>query len=40
MGEDEIGALDKASIDVIRQRYSWRYITEKYEDLFLKGTRY
>lgn len=40
MEEDEIGALDKASIDVIRQRYSWRYITEKYEDLFLKGTRY
>ena len=35
MSEDEIEALDKASTDVIRTRYSWRYITDTYEDLFL-----
>mgnify|MGYP001228114881 FL=1 len=39
MGMDEIEALDKGSIDVIRQRYSWRFITEKYEDLLLEGIR-
>ena len=35
MGEGEIGALDEASTSVIRDRYSWRYITGTYEDLFL-----
>lgn len=35
MGEDEIEKLDEASTDVIRDRYSWRYITDTYEDLFL-----
>ena len=39
MGKDEIEALDKGSIDVIRQRYSWRFITEKYEDLLIEGIR-
>lgn len=35
MEEDEIDALDEASASVIRNRYSWRYITDMYEDLFL-----
>lgn len=35
MSEEEIAKLDSASTDVIRERYSWRYITDKYEDLFL-----
>ena len=35
MAEDRIETLDKASTDVIRNRYSWRYITDTYEDLFL-----
>lgn len=35
MGEDEIDALDEASASVIRNRYTWRYITDMYEDLFL-----
>ena len=35
MSEDEIEKLDEASTDVIRRRYSWRYITDTYEDLFL-----
>ena len=35
MGKDEIEKLDEASTDVIRDRYSWRYITDTYEDLFL-----
>lgn len=37
MAEDEITALNKISADVIRRRYSWRYITDKYEELFLGG---
>ena len=39
MTEDEITALNKISTDVIRRRYSWRYITDKYEELFLGGIR-
>lgn len=39
MAENEIAALDEASTDVIRRRYSWRYITDKYEELFLDGLR-
>lgn len=39
MAEDEIAALNKISTDVIRRRYSWRYITDKYEELFLDGIR-
>ena len=35
MDEDEIEALDEASTDVIRSRYSWGYITDSYEELFL-----
>ena len=35
MGENEISVLDEASASVIRNRYSWRYITDTYEDLFL-----
>ena len=35
MGENEIDVLDEASVSVIRNRYSWRYITDTYEDLFL-----
>lgn len=35
MDESEIAAFDTASSDVIRDRYSWRYITDTYEDLFL-----
>lgn len=35
MGKDEIEKLNEASTDVIRDRYSWRYITDTYEDLFL-----
>ena len=35
MGDDELAALDRASTDVIRERYSWRYITDAYEVLFL-----
>ena len=35
MSADEIRKLDEASTDVIRDRYSWRYITDTYEDLFL-----
>lgn len=35
MGENEIDVLDEASASVIRNRYSWRYITDTYEDLFL-----
>ena len=37
MGENEAAALGEASTDVIRRRYSWRYITDKYEELFLGG---
>lgn len=33
---DQIASLDKASTEVIRERYSWRYITDLYEDLFLE----
>lgn len=39
MDEGEIAALDEASTDVIRKRYSWRYITDTYEDLFLGKSR-
>ena len=39
MTEEEIEALNKASTDVIRRRYTWRYITDKYEELFLGGIR-
>lgn len=35
MGEEEISKLDSASSDVIRERYSWRFITDRYEGLFL-----
>ena len=35
MAEEDIAELNKASTDVIRNRYSWRYITDAYEDLFL-----
>lgn len=35
LSECEIAALDKASTGVIRDRYSWRYITDLYEELFL-----
>ncbi|MDO4290318.1 MAG: DUF1972 domain-containing protein [Eggerthellaceae bacterium] len=39
MGEGEVAALDEASTAVIRDRYSWRYIVDRYEDLFLDGIR-
>lgn len=35
MTDDELAALDRASTDVICDRYSWRYITDTYEGLFL-----
>lgn len=35
MSADEVEKLDEASTNVIRDRYSWRYITDTYEDLFL-----
>lgn len=35
MSDDEIAVFDRASTDVIRNRYSWRYITDSYEDLLL-----
>lgn len=35
MAEADIAALDKASTDRIATAYSWRYITDTYEDLFL-----
>ena len=33
--DEELAALDKASTDVIHDRYSWRCITDTYEALFL-----
>ena len=36
MTNDELAAFDGASTDVIRDRYSWRYITDMYEGLFLE----
>lgn len=39
MAEGKIATLDKASTDVIRERYSWRYITDTYEALFLGKDR-
>ncbi len=35
MSEQEIAELDAASVNVIRERYSWRFITGEYEKLFL-----
>ena len=39
MGDAQIAALGEASTDVIKDRYSWRFITDEYEDLFLNGVR-
>ena len=36
MTNDELAAFDGASTDAIRDRYSWRYITDMYEGLFLE----
>lgn len=35
LGEEELARLGEASTAVIRERYSWRYIADQYEDLFL-----
>lgn len=35
MDEKLLKELDAASTSVIRDRYSWRFITDSYEDLFL-----
>ena len=35
MSENEISLFDEASTGVIRDRYSWRFITDSYEALFL-----
>lgn len=35
LSDAELEALDKDSCNIIRQRYSWRYITDTYEGLFL-----
>lgn len=37
MNANGIAALDEASTDVIQRRYSWRYIANRYEELFLDG---
>lgn len=35
MDSNSIEELDTASTSVIRDRYSWRFITDSYEGLFL-----